>query len=85
MVNVDAMDGIRYGIGLLKYLLLVAGGGTLIAMMGVSMSGDVGMLVVLLGTLVVWAGMLGLFYKVVADGVERGVGAANGTLDVSSD
>lgn len=89
MVNVDAMDGIRYGIGLIKYILLVAAGGVLISAVGMSMAdgGDqaAGLLVAVLGTLVVWAGMLGLLYKVIADGVERGVSVANGRLDPNAE
>lgn len=81
-------DAIRYGGSLILYLVVlyvVGGVGVFlgIAMMGVGSRvpvGDgilitplLGLLLVLIGYLIVVAGTLGIGYKVIADGVSRGV------------
>lgn len=80
MVNVDAEDGIRYGFNLLKYLLLVFLASAFIMVIGGAItesSAILGGLIALVGFIVMTAGFAGLQYKIISDGVERGVRAAN--------
>ncbi|AGN01650.1 hypothetical protein L593_08525 [Salinarchaeum sp. Harcht-Bsk1] len=87
MVNVSTIDGIEYGFRIMIYAVLVV----LIAIVFGAISwilidagGDlltaIGGIIGLVGGLIVYAGALGVLYKVIADGVERGVQAANVTL-----
>lgn len=81
MVNVNAVDGIKYGFRLMGYLLAVFVIGFVFMAIGADMvSGDspaLGGLLAVFGFLVVYAGIMGMGYKVIADGVEKGVRAAN--------
>jgi hypothetical protein len=80
--TVSVQEGIRYGFGLLGYLLGVGGIGgiTLLVGFGLFRSGGIlaalGGLLVIAGVVVVYAGFLGIAYKVIADGVKVGVEAA---------
>ena len=84
MVNVHPAEGIRYGIELIVYLisifivgfiLLTIGG--VLAMLslesGGTISGFLGLLFVFAGFVVILAGGAGMQYKIIADGVEKGV------------
>lgn len=80
MVNVDAAEGVRYGIRLLGYAFLTAGSGFVLMFIGLAIasSGEpFGIVLGLGGFLVLYAGLLGMGYKVIADGVEKGMRAAN--------
>jgi len=81
MATVSVKDGIAYGFGLMAYLIgvgLVGGG---IAFVGFAIAGGaeepIGILFAAIGVLVVYAGSLGLLYKVIADGVSTGVDDAS--------
>ena len=87
MVNVHPAEGIRYGIELIVYLisifivgfLLITIGGVLSAVSvdsGGVLTGIFGVLFVFGGSVVVLAGSAGMLYKIIADGVEKGVLAA---------
>lgn len=84
MVAVDTMDAIKYGFRLLGYLLAVfLAGGVLLAIgagftPGPRGSGNPILTIIFLiaGIAIMYAGGLGIFYKVIADGVEKGVSAA---------
>jgi hypothetical protein len=82
MANVNPIDGIKYGFQLMGYAVavfvvgfVVMGVGGLFANTG---SAIIGGLVVLVGFLTFFAGFAGVQYKIVADGVEKGMNAANG-------
>ncbi|MFT4880659.1 MAG: ABC-type Na+ efflux pump permease subunit, partial [Salinirussus sp.] len=96
MVAVSVLGGIKYGFRLIGYALGVLIVGIVIAVIGFLLLNTgggrfgagpgAGQLllsagVVLLGILIIFAGVLGSLYKVVADGVERGNRAAE---DVSA-
>lgn len=82
--TVNTVEGIKYGFGLLVYLLGVGLAGGIIAIIGaiIAQGGGIvatliGGLILLAGVLVIYAGGLGIAYKVVADGVKVGVEAAS--------
>lgn len=81
MVNVSTEEGIKYGFRLMGYAILVFVAGIVVAAIGAGLmdggSEAVGGLIAIFGILVVYAGFLGMGYKVIADGVEKGVRAAN--------
>jgi len=83
VVNVNAIEGIKYGFRLMGYVVAVAViGAGMMSMGGVMVDGDspvIGGLVALVGFLVFYAGFLGVAYKVIADAVEQGVRAAGQT------
>jgi len=80
MVAVNVADGVKYGFRLLGYLLAVfIAGGILLVIAGSVAPGpfDQGNPILMVifgiaGVAVIYAGSLGLMYKVIADGVERG-------------
>jgi len=98
MVAVNVIDGVKYGFRLLGYLLVVlVVGGLLLAVGGNFVSGPLGrggnpilaLIFILAGVGVIYAGGLGLMYKVIADGVEVGTlsaqrGGGAGNFDSSS-
>ncbi|SFS79738.1 hypothetical protein [Halostagnicola kamekurae] len=81
MANVNAIEGIRYGFRLMGYIVVVYLIGALLSFIGVGMidSGSeiIGGLLALIGIVAILAGFLGMGYKVIADGVEKGINAAN--------
>lgn len=82
MTLVSAEEGVRYGFQLLGYLLAVGIGGGIIVVIGGAMSENspiLGGIIAFAGVLVIYAGGLGLLYKVIADGVKTGVEGANGS------
>lgn len=84
MATVNVIEGVRYGLDLIVYIFiigLVTGFGLLI---GVAIGNVdnivfslVGALLALGSFLAFYAGMMGILYKVVADGVTIGVQAAD--------
>jgi hypothetical protein len=75
MARVSAAEGIRYGFGLLGYLLGVFIFGLVLTVGGfvlVRNSPTVGIIVVLLGGVSLYAGIFGTTYKVIADAVDKG-------------
>ena len=85
MSNVSAIDGVKYGFRLMGYLIAVYIGAAIIIAIGFAIAEDgsagLGGIIILLGGLTLFAGLLGMGYKVIADGVEKGVNAANGRVD----
>jgi type IV secretory pathway VirB6-like protein len=81
MTNVNPIDGIKYGFQLMGYVVavfvvgfIIMGVGGLFANTG---SAIIGGLVVLVGFLTFFAGFAGVQYKIIADGVEKGMNAAD--------
>lgn len=75
MARVSAAEGIRYGFGLLGYLLAVFVFGLVLTVAGfvlVRNSPAIGIIVVLLGGVSLYAGIFGTTYKVIADAVDKG-------------
>lgn len=78
MTTVSAVDGIKYGIGLIGWVFIiglvgagVGGIGFVVTGGGTGMIGRlIGALLFMAGGLIVAAGMLGLLYKAVADANE---------------
>jgi hypothetical protein len=81
MANVNPLNGMMYGFRLMGYLLAVLGVGVVLSLVGFFLLSDgsliSGGVVSLIGILAVFAGQAGLLYKVIADGVEKGMSAAN--------
>jgi len=85
MVAVNTTDAIKYGFRLLGYLLAVFVAGGVLIMVGAGFmptgfSGGnpiLGLLFWIAGIVVIYAGSLGMLYKVIADGVEIGNRAAD--------
>lgn len=92
MVAVNTVDGIKYGFQLMGYLLGVGIVAMFVIGIGSGMVGSaqgglygetnfgqlvLGAIITLVGVLTLYAGMMGLLYKVIADGVERGNRAAS--------
>ena len=80
MVAVNIRDGIRYGASLLGYFVVLFIVGGIVSSLGFALlSLDnivatlIGFLLFLAGLVVLYAGSLGVGYKVIADGVEQGV------------
>ena len=85
MTLVNSKDGLQYGFQLLGYLLLVGIGGGIVVGIGSMITENsplIGGLFTVVGILVIYAGSLGLLYKVIADGVKTGVEGANGSLSL---
>lgn len=84
MVAVDTIDALKYGFRLLGYMLAVFIAGGLLAGIGAGFSGGpmdsgnpiLAILFMIAGIAIIYAGGLGIFYKVIADGVEVGVNSA---------
>lgn len=85
MVAVDTTDALMYGFRLLGYLIAVFLAGAVLLGIGAGFSpGPMGsgnpilaLLFIVAGAAVLYAGGLGIFYKVIADGVEKGNRAAS--------
>jgi hypothetical protein len=83
MSTVSVVEGIKYGFGLLAYIFAVGLAAGIIMIIGAFMAQAgsdaltfIGFLVTLSGGLTLYAGMLGIGYKVAADAVKEGVDAA---------
>lgn len=79
MANVNPVDGIVYGFRLLGYLLVVFLAGGLITFIGADSGDTAGAFITFLGSLIILAGFLGIQFKLISDGVERGIRASQGT------
>lgn len=90
MGHVSTVDAIKYGFSLMGYILAVGIATVIIVFIGVAMAGAgadptnpngggslVGALIMFLGILVFYAGVLGLGYKVIVDGVIDGINRSN--------
>ncbi|RRJ32177.1 hypothetical protein [Halocatena pleomorpha] len=87
MAAVTRSEANAYGFRLIRSLLFtVFGGGSMIALgslwfsLGIQGSVSVlliGVVTVVLGVCVILSGVSGLFYKIIADGVKRGIERAN--------
>jgi len=78
MTNVNPVDGVEYGLRLIGHLMAVFVVGGIVAGLGVSAGDEIGALLALVGFLIVFGGILGIQFKIIADAVERGIKAANG-------
>lgn len=92
MATVNVRKAVRYGFVLLGYFIAVFIAGGIIAWIGsmilvAGLSGDgalalliflIGGLIWLIGVLIIFAGLLGVNYKVIADGVTRGIENSSG-------
>ncbi|UPM43476.1 hypothetical protein [Halocatena salina] len=88
MAAVTLSEANAYGFRLIRSLLFtVLGGGSMIALgslwislgtMGSTSVLLIGVIALLLGTIVILTGVAGLCYKIIADGVKRGIERANG-------
>ena len=92
MVAVNIRDGIRYGASLLGYFVVLFIVGGIVSSLGFALLGLdnivatlIGLLLFLAGLVVLYAGSLGVGYKVIADGVEQGVRSvrSDGSADTS--
>ena len=76
MARVSPAQGIRYGIGLLGYTLIVSIFGFLIFVIGIALMTRnayiFGIILFLIGGVVTYAGFAGTLYKVIADAVAKG-------------
>jgi hypothetical protein len=79
MANVNPVDGIVYGFRLLGYLIVVFIAGGLLALIGQEIGDILGLLIAFMGSLTIFAGFAGIQYKIIADGVEQGIRASQGT------
>lgn len=86
MATVNVVEGVRYGLDLIVYIFVIglaAGFGLLIGFAFVSFDNIIftliGSLLSLASFLAFYAGMMGILYKVIADGVTVGIEAANGS------
>lgn len=81
--TVSVKEGIKYGFGLIVYLFGVGGVGGVTMLVGVLLARGggsmavVGALLGIGGFVVIYAGFLGVAYKVIADGAKVGIEAAN--------
>lgn len=82
--TVTITEGIEYGFALLLYVLGVGLAGGIVVLVGFFIGQGGGMvatfiggLIALVGMLVIYAGLFGIGYKVIADGVSVGVESAN--------
>ena len=80
MTAVNVREGIRYGVSLLGYfVVLFIGGGVIIAIGFALLPLDsviatlIGFIFFLTGSVIFYAGFLGIGYKVIADGVAKGI------------
>lgn len=83
MPRVSAGEGISYGVSLFGYMLGVTVFGFLFFVLGAALifEGPVGLGIVLLlvGVVASYAGMAGTLYKVIADGVAKGMDTQSAT------
>lgn len=85
MPEITEVDGIRYGLGMISYigtmaLLTLIGGG----LTGYLFTKEAFLPMLVVGVItffLVLAGMMGLIYKVIVDGVERGMLHAEITMN----
>ncbi|PSP73311.1 hypothetical protein BRC86_09585 [Halobacteriales archaeon QS_3_64_16] len=88
MAAVNVVDGVKYGFVLLGYFIAVFVVGGVLFGIGLAVSAGgtegnsigfvlVGGLLALIGGLVINAGLFGVLYKIVADGVKRGIETAS--------
>ena len=80
MVAVNTIDGIKYGFRIMGYLLAVFLAGGLLILIGSEFGNDSVILMGIfwiVGLALIYAGGLGLLYKVIGDGVEVGNQAVN--------
>jgi hypothetical protein len=91
MTAVGVLSGIKYGFVLLGYFIAVFLVGGVILGIGVAIAsggttgGDTALLAVgavlsVIGGLIVYAGVFGVLYKIIADGVKRGIESARGPV-----
>lgn len=91
MANVNPIDGVKYGFRLMGYTIAVFVGGMVIAAIGARMAEDaasggsvvLGALIAIFGVAVIYAGMLGMAYKIIADAVEKGIRSADGPVSAA--
>jgi mannose/fructose/N-acetylgalactosamine-specific phosphotransferase system component IID len=86
MAAVNIREGVRYGASLLGYfVVLVIGGGIVVAIGFALFTLDnivatlIGFVFYLVGLVIFYAGFLGIGYKVIADGVARGIQSVQAT------
>jgi len=76
MARVNSVEGIRYGFGTIGYMLGVVVFGLLFFVVGFVMldnqSPGGGIVMILIGASVLYAGFAGTTYKVIADAVDKG-------------
>ncbi|MFO7794372.1 MAG: hypothetical protein R6V35_05365 [Candidatus Nanohaloarchaea archaeon] len=87
MKAVGALGTIKYGFSIILTVLLIILFGVMPAAVGVQMvleEAQEGVILVALGALVIYAGSLGLLYKVIADAVATGNKAAPTEEDLST-
>ena len=85
MAKVEFWDAIGYGVDLILYVISVILVSGLITVLGMALTGGMfftganttlitflGSVLVFLGVVVFYAGMLGIIYKVIADAVDKG-------------
>lgn len=84
MATVNVVEGVRYGLDLIVYIFVIglaAGLGLMLGFAFVSIDNIlftlIGSLLALASFLAFYAGMMGILYKVIADGVTVGMEAAN--------
>jgi hypothetical protein len=88
--TVSVREGIEYGFSLLAYILGVGVAGGIVIAIGFvlfdggGISAAIGGLLFLVGIIVIYAGFLGIAYKVIADGVKVGIEAADGDMSGES-
>lgn len=84
MATVNVIDGVRYGLDLIVYIFVIGLATGLGLLIGIAIGGVdnivfslIGALLALASFLAFYAGMMGILYKVIADGVTVGMNAAN--------
>lgn len=93
MTAVDIREGVRYGFVLLGYFLVIFVVGGVLVEVGAELllnfenllAAVAGTVAILLGLLVLSAGLSGIAYKIIADGVEAGILSAERTTTEGSD
>jgi len=85
MSTVNVVEGVRYGLDLILYILVIGLVTGFAGMLGLGIASVDNIVFTLLGGLLslgaflaFYAGMMGILYKVIADGVSVGVQSANG-------
>ena len=83
MPVVNIREGVRYGFFLLGYFLIIFLIGGIIVEIGIELYlldsqvlTGIGVIVIAIGGLIIYTGLLGVTYKIIADGVERGIRSA---------
>lgn len=82
MARVSAAEGISYGLGLFGYLFGVFIFGLLLTVGGAALATRnpiIGIIVLLMGGISLYAGIFGTAYKVIADAVDKGNRGQNST------